>query len=111
MSEKEIIHAASTGTILTRMIDGVFIHVNKAYADIHGYSVEEMIGKSVFELNTWASVDQRKDLIDNLLQNGSVSNAEITALARDGSCRKCLLSAELILIDGEKYCLGLIQAL
>ncbi|HPS12678.1 MAG TPA: pectinesterase family protein [Prolixibacteraceae bacterium] len=100
---------APVGTILTRLSDGVFVHVNQAYADIHGYRVDEMIGQSVFSLNTWYVPEQRKAVIDELQKNGSFYNMPIKARKKDGIPVDCLLSGELIVMDGVKYCLGLIE--
>jgi PAS domain S-box-containing protein len=105
----EINKDESLGILLTRIRDGVFIHVNKAYANIHGYSCSEMIGQSVFSLNTWASSDQRNEVISLLKEHGSINRIPIQARLKDGRIKDCLLSAELIDIDGEKYSLGVVQ--
>jgi PAS domain S-box-containing protein len=108
-SDNKTFQAVPIGTLLTRLKDGVFIHVNKNYADIHGYTVEEMIGSSVFELNTWAIIDERKLVIGILMEKGSFPETTIKARHKDGSVKDCLLSADLITIDGEKYALAVIR--
>jgi PAS domain S-box-containing protein len=99
----------SLGIILTRIKDGLFIHVNKTYADFHEYNCNEMIGQSVFSLNTWASNDQRNEVISLLKEHGTISKVPIKARLKDGRIKDCLLTAELIEIDGEKYSLGIVQ--
>jgi len=97
------------GILVTRIRDGKFMHVNKTYADFHGYCLDEMIGKTVFQLNTWGSEDQRTNVIHQLKEEGTISQMPIKARLKNGEIRECLLSAELFDIDGEKYTIGLIQ--
>ncbi|HLA06899.1 MAG TPA: PAS domain S-box protein, partial [Anaerolineales bacterium] len=77
-------------------LDGKNVDVNQAYADFLGYSREEILGKSVVDLQT-VSVEERQKILELIQRgDGSVRNAEIAVQVRDGSLRHILLSVDVI---------------
>jgi PAS domain S-box-containing protein len=77
-------------------LDGKNVDVNQAYTDFLGYSREEILGKSIVDLQI-VSVKERQKIFE-LIQRagGSLHNAEITVQILDGSLRHILLSVEAI---------------
>lgn len=65
--------------------DGVITFVNPTFAKIHGYEVEELIGKS---LSIFYSTEQLEELdrqFKKLFEAGSMKNTEVFHLKKDGS--------------------------
>jgi PAS domain S-box-containing protein len=91
---------------INRLSDGMFVSVNEGFTKILGYSEEETIGKSSFELNIWADVEVRKRLVLELTRNGKVENFEAIFIRKDGSIVNGLMSASLINIDGVPHILN-----
>ncbi len=81
-------------------LDGKNVDVNQAYADFLGYSREEILGKSVVDLQI-VSLEERQKILD-LIQRaeGSLRNAEVAVRVRDGSLRHILLSVDTISLGG-----------
>ena len=94
---------------ITRLSDGKYLNVNESYVRYSGYSREELIGKTINELNVWANLDDRRRYAAILRENGRVVDFETTYKTRSAELRDCIASAELIDINGEKYILAIIH--
>ncbi len=86
--------------IITRLLDGMILDINKAATVTTGYSREELIGKTTVELGFYNKDDRRK-LTNALQKNGSFTEYEIFMKRRDGKNRILLSSAVVMNIDGE----------
>ncbi len=51
-------------------VEGRLLEVNERYAELFGYVPEEMIGKTVQELNLWAVPAERDEILEKLLHDG-----------------------------------------
>ncbi len=91
---------------ISRIEDGIYIDSNEGFVRLLGYSREEIIGKSVFELNIWKNFDDRKRLVDGLSQDGYVENLEAQFVRKDGRVVVGLMSANIIQIQGESAILS-----
>jgi len=81
-------------------LDGRNVDVNQTFADFLGYSQEEIIGKSVVDLQI-VSVEERQKVLELIQRSdGSVRNAEVVVRVRDGSLRHIVLSADVISLSG-----------
>ena len=88
-------HSSPAMLVLTTL-DGKNLDVNQAYADFLGYSREEILGKSVVDLQI-VSVEERQKILELIQRgDGSVRNAEIAVRVRDGSLRHILFSVDVI---------------
>ncbi|MBI4466894.1 MAG: PAS domain S-box protein [Acidobacteria bacterium] len=87
--------------------EGRYVEVNPGFLRLSGYRREEVIGHTVFELNLWADPAGRAGLIEQVRQQGAVSNREIAFQTKTGEVRTGLLSAELIEFDGEPCLLAI----
>ena len=85
---------------ITRISDGRYIDVNPAFCEVHGYTREQVIGRTSLELNIWATKDERAKLISTFHEQGQVDRLPLMALAR-GVQMPGLMSARSVLINGE----------
>lgn len=85
---------------ISRLSDGTMISVNEAFTRNLGFSEEESIGKSSFEMNLWADQNDRNKVVKELLEKGKVDNYEAVFLKKNGEKIDGLLSASLIELDG-----------
>lgn len=76
--------------------DGYVIDANKALLDTIGYQREELIHKSVVEINLISSVDSLNKIRQEAQQNNSVKNLELVIQAKSGEKLNCLFSADYI---------------
>ena len=94
---------------LGRVSDGRLIDVNDHFCRISGYSREETVGRTVFELNLMSDSAQRKRIIDLLNRNGSVRDLDVTLQTRSGEERSLLYSAEIVEVEDEPCILASAQ--
>ena len=76
-----------------------FIDVNREFTRSTGYSREETIGKTAWELGVWT--DRREtDQFRNALPNGEIRNLQANVRRKDGTIMPCLVSGTMVEIDG-----------
>ncbi len=64
--------------------DNKIIDANPSYTKIVGYSRDELIGRTAYDLNIWKDFKQREKMIQKLNENGSLQHEEISATGKDG---------------------------
>jgi PAS domain S-box-containing protein len=91
---------------INRLADGVYIDVNQGFGRLTGYSRQEVIGKSSLDLNIWADPADRARLVKGLLEKGGVDNLEAHFQRKNGNIGTGLMSARVIIVQGEKCILS-----
>lgn len=91
---------------LSRLSDGTFLEVNDAFEELTGYSREQAIDESTFNLNIYKNPDDRKRLIEKLKIDSTVKNFEVEIQTRKGEIKFIQFSAELVRIGNEELILG-----
>ncbi|HXI33573.1 MAG TPA: bifunctional diguanylate cyclase/phosphodiesterase, partial [Gemmatimonadales bacterium] len=91
---------------LTSVANGRLLEVNDAFVAQHGYTRDEVLGRSVLDLNIWVHPGQRQRMLDLLRGEGVVRDFEFEFRRRSGERRVALLSAELIDVAGESCVLA-----
>ncbi len=87
---------------LNRLSDGNYLEINHGFTRIMGYTPDDIVGTSSLDLNIWKNLKDRKVLIDQLLKNGFVENHEAQFVAKDGTIKNGLMSANVIDIAQEQ---------
>jgi PAS domain S-box-containing protein len=100
--------SSPVGLAVTRISDGRFIEINQAATSFLGYDTDELIGKTTLELRLWPNPANREPLINELIQNGSVRDRQITFRTKDGKEKLCDYSAEVIEVGGEPCVLSVL---
>ncbi|MGE5423346.1 MAG: PAS domain S-box protein [Ignavibacteriales bacterium] len=99
-------HSSAQVVTLNAAKNGRYIDVNDSFVELSGFSAEEAIGRTTEELGMWVYPEERRQFIENLWQERSVRNFEMSFKDRWGGIRVTLLSADIIIIDGEDVILG-----
>ncbi|MDQ2096876.1 MAG: PAS domain S-box protein [Tychonema bourrellyi B0820] len=86
---------------ITTFADGRLIEVNDSFLSMIGYSLEEALLYTVPQLNIWVKPEERVKFRSILQEKGVVRNHEYEFRVKSGAVVVCLLSAELIDLDGE----------
>lgn len=96
------IFAMSTDLVtVNRLADGRYLDVNAAFCRLAGYGREEVIGKTVRELNLAASEEQWVRFRAQAVA-GTVHNFEAELCSRDGRLTPVLISSVIVERDGER---------
>ncbi len=94
---------------ITRLSDGRHLEVNDAFCEMTGYAAEEIIGRTILELNIWVNLSDRKQLFERLSSLGAIRNYEFEFRTKSGQIRMALLSAEMIELGGENCLISVSQ--
>jgi PAS domain S-box-containing protein len=105
----KVFQASPIGLSITRMADGQYIDVNEAFLSLFGYERGEALSHTSFQLQTWASPEERDRVVSILREQGRARNIEAQYRRKSGEIWTALVSAEVIEVAGERYALGLLQ--
>ena len=98
-----VFHSSPDPMSISEMETGIYVDVNQAFCVLSGYSREELLGKSVFEINIWAEEQDRKNMIAQIKKYGQVSNMEVRFQSKAGKSEHALISSNIIHIDGKPH--------
>ena len=93
-------HAPEAG-LLIRMDGGCVVEANDAFRKLFGYSNEELVNRSLFDLNIWDCEEDRERLTAALRESGVLNNLESRFLHRDGHVIDVLISGCVVDMQGE----------
>lgn len=93
-------------TIVTKLSNGEFLYVNQAFVSAIGYSEDEVIGKTVLELDIWVDLHDRDKLFEELLKNGFARDKEYRFRTKSGNIISMSYAAQTIELNGEKCLLA-----
>jgi two-component system cell cycle sensor histidine kinase/response regulator CckA len=85
---------------LSSLAESRYLDINEGFTRMFGYERADVIGRAALDLGVWRTPAQRGELVASLGASGAVRNMEAELVSRDGSVRTCLISADVIEIDG-----------
>jgi PAS domain S-box-containing protein len=89
---------------LSRISDGTYVHVNKAWSDLFGFTETEARGKTPAELGISRDPEAQARLYAELLEVGSIKDREITTYRTKKTEHPVLLvTLEMLILGGEKF--------
>jgi PAS domain S-box-containing protein len=91
---------------MARIGDGVLVDVNQAWQETTGYTKEQALGRTPFDLNLWVDPEQRKKLLETITMEGK-ARSEVQLRHRCGDVRDLLFAAERMHLDGSDYMLSM----
>lgn len=74
-----------------------------------GYTNDEIIGKTTFELNMWDGNEPREKFVNDLKENKKLSNYENVFVKKDGSKFLGSMSVSIIEIDNKAYSVAMVR--
>lgn len=88
---------------ITHLESSLYVEINEGFTAMSGYTRDEIIGKTAFEIDIWADVKEREKLHLALKKKGFVKNQHFSFRAKNGNIIHALVSANIIEIDGEPH--------
>lgn len=92
---KTVIDQATYGSAINDL-DGKFIYVNNAFANMHGYEPEELMDKDLTIFHNEAQLPEVMRLVNDIKEKGGFVNEEVPHVHKDGTEFPTLMSAKLI---------------
>lgn len=94
-------HASLGIYIITNPVDQTYIDVNDAFVKTTGFSREELIGHSIYEINILVNPDDGEKIARMLEEQGTVQDQEFEFRMKSGEIRTWLCSMSIVRISGE----------
>ncbi len=92
---------------LSTVAEGRYVEVSDSFYAVSGYTREEVIGRTSFDLNLWMNPEDRNRVLAKLKQDGRVLNEEILFRDKGGNSHAIYFSAEFLTIRNTPYLLTL----
>ena len=94
---------------ISQLDDGKLIDVNKAFLDLLGFDMPEVIGRTSVELNLWDDPKARETMADVLRQTSSFRDARTRYRKKNGEMIWVIISSSLIEIEGVPCVLSIMR--
>ncbi len=104
-----IFNTSPDASLITSLNEGLIIDANNGFTSLTGYTKEEIINKTIYEINFWKNISDREQLVKHLLSNGSIENYETKFLLKNGDFFYGLISSKTIEINEKKHIISLIK--
>ena len=93
-------HSSPDAITITERDTARYIEVNEGFTRLTGYSPDEVVGRTAFEMDIWAFPEERQRLLEQLARNGQVLHQEMHGKHRNGEVRLVDVSVQPIELDG-----------
>ena len=97
----EVFRASPAAMSIGSVDDGRLLDVNDRYCEFFGYSREELVGKTIPELNLWARPNERARMIERVRAEKSIRDIEAQFRHKSGALRDVFASFVLLDVPGE----------
>ncbi|MCP4689307.1 MAG: PAS domain S-box protein [Desulfobacterales bacterium] len=98
---RAILEAVPYIITISRVEDGRLLNVNNVFCRISGYTREESIGKSIFDLRLLVEPEKRATFFNILKKKGELNAYEIKYRKKDGTIMDTLISLRPLRYNGE----------
>jgi len=95
-------HSSANRVAILSLMAGRYLDVNESFTRQTGYSREETIGRTVFEVARWVKEEERKKAVQMLWEDGTVRDLEAGFRSKSGEVLVGLFSAEVVNLSGEQ---------
>lgn len=101
----KVIDSVPDFMLLSRMSDGYVVYANAGVENMIGRSSDELVGKTMSEVDMGITIEQRNQWQGQLVKNGALTNYETIIKHKDGNLINVLVSASLLEIDDAAHVL------
>ena len=98
-----VFQTSPDAALVTRVCDGVILHVNDGFCRITGYTRQDVINKTTLELKLYFDPADREKFLAAMSSAGSVEARPAVFRRRDGSRYSALISARSFWAEGYEY--------
>jgi two-component system, cell cycle sensor histidine kinase and response regulator CckA len=100
--------AASPDSVnINRLEDGLYVDINQGFTRLTGFTREDVIGKTSFEIGIWHDPADRQKLVRGVREKGFYENLEAQFRCKDGTLVTALMSAAIISIHNEPHIINI----
>ncbi len=99
---EQVFQSGPVASCLVTLENDLFLDVNEAFLQFTGYTKDEVLGRSLLELNMWSSKEDRDALKRAEDEQGSFRDLELHLQTQGEGDRDILASGEIINLGGEQ---------
>jgi PAS domain S-box-containing protein len=88
--------------VISELDSGRVMDANDAAYQLFGYTREDVVERTTLQIGLWHSGEERARYLELLKREGSIRNVEVKLRSKSGEIRQCLLSSELIELNGKQ---------
>ncbi len=99
-------HSSPALMSIARLSDRQMIEVNPAFLRSSGFERDEVLGRTVSEINLWVHDHQRHDFLDRIQRQGFVRDLQADFRAKNGRVDTLLINADVLELGGERCVLS-----
>jgi diguanylate cyclase (GGDEF)-like protein/PAS domain S-box-containing protein len=96
---RTVFRTSPDSQVITRLEDGRLIEVNDGFTPVFGWTREDTVGKTVFDIDIWRYPEDRHAAVRLLQQNGYFIDREAEFVSKDGRTWPGLVSAHMMTLD------------
>lgn len=104
---RRILDSAPYSIIVARLSDSRYMQVNEAFCRRTGYSREEAVGHTPYEIGIWVDPTARERMLEMFNRDGFVDSMELQFRAKNGTILDSLFSVTPITYRGEACLLAM----
>lgn len=94
-------HLGPSALLIARMSDGVVLEASDRMAELTGYPSSELVGQDLCQVDVWTDDCTRDRLTQQLVEEGSIWEAEFPIQRKDGTIRTLMVSAHRVEMRGK----------
>jgi PAS domain S-box-containing protein len=98
---------APISLVITTLEEGRIEEVNDTFLKHTGFTLEDTIGKTVFDINLWKNTQDRNNVLSILSKGQGLYNREIVFRHKNGELHNYVYSAETIHMHGMDYLISI----
>lgn len=100
---EQIFNLSPDAALITTFSDGRIVNFNQGFIGYFGYTHDELIGKSLYDLNIYEDINSLQDTLRILNEKGLIKNTEKRFICKDNRRIICIVSYEKIIINGTPH--------
>ncbi|MGP1374446.1 MAG: PAS domain S-box protein [Almyronema sp.] len=101
--------ASPNPVTISTMANGQLIEANDSFLQLHGSTLEQVLGQTALDLKLWADPRDRQQMIQTIRDRGFIRDQEYCFRTRTQAARTVLYSAEQISINGQDCILSVVN--
>lgn len=84
---------------INRFYDGMYVDVNEGFTRLTGYRAEEVLGRTLADMDIWHDPSDRQKLVQELLAHGYCNDLDARFRRKDDSVCHGRMSARIIMLE------------
>lgn len=104
-----IFNLSPDASLITTLSDGTIINFNLGFLNFSGFSREEVLNKSLLELDIYEHLTDREKLLSELSNHQFVADFELNFRHKNQTIRICSVSAQMIKLNNVPHVISIIH--